>query len=167
MKILKQWLKKIFADVHNAIVSLIVFAVAATLGGVAFSKSLKHILFEILQSPMPLWSTILLVLCSVVLMYAIMSRILNPSKSLPYKIKYFPIGEQKWKTTIYSNDSFVVDRFPICKTHDLPFIYLSNKFCCPEFLKLNCKNVIFEENHYRIYETAKSHIDKIVRNKEY
>jgi hypothetical protein len=63
LKILKKWSVKILSDTHSAIVSLIVVFVVLAFGGiVTIYRSLRLFLFEILQKPTPLWTTILLVL---------------------------------------------------------------------------------------------------------
>jgi hypothetical protein len=70
LQILKKWSLKILSDVHSTIVSLIVLGSVLAFGGiVAIYKNLRLFLFEILQKPTPLWTTILLVLVCGLLIY--------------------------------------------------------------------------------------------------
>ena len=57
-------------DIHSAIVATVVLLAVAALGGiVAIYENLRLLLLGILQTPTPLWSSILLVLLSCLLVY--------------------------------------------------------------------------------------------------
>ncbi|MDO9028242.1 MAG: hypothetical protein Q7U68_05205, partial [Candidatus Roizmanbacteria bacterium] len=60
---------------------------------------------------------------------------------------------------------FQVEKEPICLKHDLPFIFSDSYWHCPETDKNNCKNKIYHNDHFKIHETAKSYIEKEIRNK--
>ena len=118
--------------------------------------------YNILQTPTPLWLTIILI--SVALGYSYLKSSINLSSSpLPYKIKYFPIDNLKWKTEIHSHGYFKVDRIAICKEHDIPLINGNIVYYCPEHLKKNCNIKINNTDYSMLYEHAKSYIDKEVR----
>ena len=129
--------------------------------------------YNILQSPTPLWATILLIIVSGLVLRIYLSQekeipLLNPlSSSIPKpKIEYFPIDNLKWKTKIYDDRHFEVERISICKEHDLPLINGNIVYYCPESLKYNCKNKIDNNSYSMLYENAKSYIDKEIRNKK-
>lgn len=70
LQMLKKWIRKMFSNVHSAIVALIVVAIITALGGiVVFSKNLTLFLYNVLKSATPLWATILLILISCFLTY--------------------------------------------------------------------------------------------------
>lgn len=68
---LTRWLKTLISDIRNSIVSLIVGALALAFGAAAwiFARNLVLSLFEWMQSPTPLWATILLVVLGLLLIY--------------------------------------------------------------------------------------------------
>jgi hypothetical protein len=137
LKIIKQWLKKIFSDLHNYIIQLIGGVIVFSFGGaVAFSEKLQNFLAGLLQISTPLWLTILLVLLALVVTDLILRR--KFQTSLSFKIKIFDIGSnQKWETKIYKGGHFQVDDNPICKTHDLFFLSSVEGIFCPEVLNRN------------------------------
>lgn len=155
LKILKQWIVKIFSDLHSAIISFIV--VGALAYGIGF-------LFELLQFPIPLWLTILLVLSSIALTYAITARLKNPSTSSPYKIQFIDVGDYRWKVKVFDRDYFEVDKTPLCIKHDLPFVSSKAGYCCPDVIKNRCDYVLPSSDFTRVYEEAKSYIDKTIRD---
>lgn len=119
--------------------------------------------YNILQTPTPLWLTIILI--SVVLGYGYLRSLTPPSSSdIPYKTKYFPIDNLKWKTKVYDHGYFEVERIAICHEHDLPLINGNIDYYCPEHLKKNCKIMIDHKDYSMLYNHAKSYIDKEVRN---
>lgn len=124
--------------------------------------------YNMLQSATPLWATILLIIVSDLLLYIYLSQQEKIPLSPPprnYKTEYFTIDNLKWKTKIYDYGDFEVDQYPICLKHDLPFIFSNNYKYCPEVDKDNCKNKIYINDEFKIYETAKSYIEKQIRNK--
>ncbi len=118
-----KWLKKIFSDIHSALIAIIVLGLISGTGIIyRFYKNLWFSIKSTILSPTPLWATIILVF--VVLVYIYLKTKKTDSSSAPnYKIEYFPIENLKWKTKIYDDEHFEVERISICKEHDLPLIY--------------------------------------------
>jgi hypothetical protein len=165
-------LKLIAADTRSAIVSLVVGCLILAGGGIlALSKTALSHTIHILSIPTPLWVTILLILLCCAYIYLKPAKIQSkPTRGLslpPPIIKYFSVDLLKWKTKIYRDDYFEVDETPICIKHDLPLIYYDNYYQCPEADKRNCKILLNRNERYKIYETAKSYIEKRVRNHDY
>ncbi len=157
-----KWLHTVFGDIRSAIIGAIVLYISTT--GILL---LINKLWHGLQKPIPLWIVILISLtilfgCSI--LFLIHSYRLSNKPN--FIIKYFTIDKFKWKTKIYDYGHFEVAETPLCSTHDLPLIYTRIGRYCPERDKKQCTNEIFESGHYRIYETAKSYIDKQIRNKK-
>jgi hypothetical protein len=117
-----------------------------------------------MQLPTPLWVATILVFVVLAYTYLKQKKRLESSKSPDYKINYFTIGNFKWKTKIYKDGSFEVEKYPFCIKHDLRFIFGNHEKHCPA---PNCNNRITEYDEFKIYESAKSIIEKTVRNKDY
>lgn len=83
------------------------------------------------------------------------------------KVEYFVVGDHKWKTTIYSDSYYKVDKNPICNAHDLPFVSGSHSRYCPEAINRKCKNIIKNDDLSGIYEIVNSYIDRQIRNKDH
>jgi hypothetical protein len=163
----KKYFKKLLSDFHSAVVGVFVAALVLSAGGIyLFSKNLWALLKTITLSPTPLWGTAALAL-GVLLYIHLKSKAQNSSTAQQkrrYEIKFFTIGNYKWETRIYDSGYFEVEKYPYCVTHDLKFIFgSSGKYCPAE----NCSNRLSEYDEFQVYETAKSIIDKKVRNKEY
>ncbi len=163
---MKQWLikriKKLFENIESTITTVIVLAIlGGSIGILASSKKALNIFLQIVNIPTPLWATIVLVF--LVITYIKMKKS-SPSSNLNYKIKYFTIDNLKWKTKIFHENYFEVDKISICREHDLPLIHENIYYYCPEFRKKNCKIMIDHNDYSFIYETAKSYIDKEIRN---
>lgn len=61
-KNIKEYIKKLFSDVHSAIVGIIVAALFLSIGSIyLFAKNLWTELLKTMQLPTPLWATIILV----------------------------------------------------------------------------------------------------------
>lgn len=164
LQLLKKWMTKIFSDAHGAIVGLLIVMAIGYL--VTLTRTQWFSLFELLKTPLPLWSLILLVLCSVALTYSITSRIQNnPSEPpIPYKIKYYNVGDYRWKVGVYRDDYFEMADMPLCIIHDLTFICYQQIYSCPENINGKCSPVFYGPRYNSIKEDAKSHIDKMVRD---
>lgn len=166
---MKQWLikriKKLFENIESTITTVIVLALlGSSIGILALSKKALNFFLQIVNIPTPLWATIVLVF--LVTAYIKIKKS-SPSLDSNYIIRYFTIGKFKWKTKVYKYGSFEIDKYPFCITHDLQFIYGDNSKYCPGTEKEKCNNRIYESDFFHIYESAKSNIDKIVRNKQY
>lgn len=163
-KPVSKWLHTVFGDIRSAIIGAIVFYILSTTGILLLINKLWHGL----QKPIPLWIVILISLtilfgCSI--LFLIHSyRLSNKSN---YKIRYFTIGTFKWKTKVYDYGSFGVDEYPFCIKHDLQFIYGDRTKYCPGTEKEACNNHIHNDDFFLIYESTKSNIDKLIRNKTY
>ena len=116
----------------------------------------------------PLW-LVLLLLLSIILCYQLLflfhSR--KPSKKPPYKIEYFTIGDYKWKTRIHNLYYFEVEEYPYCIEHDTQFILRKvrdnwEKYCPIE----KCNKILKESDQFKIHESTKSMIEKILRDKK-
>lgn len=160
-KILKAWIKKIFSDLHSIILTAIVLSFLGTGGASLVSEKTWHLVKKAILLPLPLWLTIALVLATYTYFHIKKLR----SYSFRHKTKYFTIGNFKWETKIYSNTCFEVENTPLCAKHDLRLLFSGSSRYCPEADKRNCKNQISDYDHYKIYSTAKSYIDKQIRNK--
>lgn len=121
--------------------------------------------YKILQTPTPLWLSIVLI--SVALSYSYLKSLKPASSSdIPYKTNYFIIDNLKWKTKVYNHGYFEVERIAICKEHDIPLINANIIYYCPEHLKKNCNIKINNTDYSMLYEHAKSYIDKEVRKQK-
>ena len=172
-EVIQAYLKKVFSDLHSAIVGIIVGAIILIIGSIyLFAKNLWIALINTIQSPTPLWATVILVF--VVLAYIYLKTIKNhllsdsPESKPDYIIKQFPIGKYKWEAKIYENNYFEVDEYPLCITHDLRFIFGSNEKYCPHIENSKrCNSSLNKYDEFATYEAAKSIIEKKIRNKDY
>ena len=160
LKKILQWLTNYLADILNKVIAGVILLCLSASAWTIWSRSL-------LQTPIPLWIVILIVLAILSCCAILFLMYYQHSSALPYKIKYFIVNDQKWKTKIYDSGYYEVDDNPICKNHNLPFVGGSHNIFCPEARNRNCKNIIFHEDRHDTYEIAKSYIDKKIRNKEY
>jgi hypothetical protein len=174
----KHRIKKLFENTESTITNIILLALfggSATF--LAFSKKALYVFLQIATTPTPLWATILLVILVFLyirkrfrIRYSSFASIPASSESATtpkYKIEYFTVGYYKWETKIYRKDYFEVDKYPICSKHDLPLIYDNFTYQCPEVDKQNCDNKFPYETHEKLYATAKSYIEKEIRNSNY
>lgn len=165
---MKQWLiqriKKLFENIESTITTIIVLALlGGSIGILALSKKALTVFLQIANIPTPLWVTIVLVL--LVVGYIKIKKS-SPSSDPNYIIRYFPIDNLKWKVKVYDHGYFEVDKISICLEHDLPLIHENIYYYCPEFRKKNCKITINHNEYSSVFETAKSYIDKEIRNKK-
>ena len=166
-EVLLKSLKSICRDIRSNLVGVIIAGVLLSGGGiVAFSKTALNYTIRMLNIPTPLWVTIVLVLllCG---SYIYLKPAKRRSSKFSSKIRYFTIGKHKWKTTIYQDGQFTVDEIPLCAVHDLPFIYYDSFYTCPDDAKQQCRSSIHRNQHYELFEIAKSYIDKKVRDHDY
>jgi len=169
-KIFINWIKKLFSDSHSAIIGIALGSIFAGGTGIYFfAKKLWAAIIDIAQTPTPLWATTALALLSGVYIY--LKTSIHRSSSLPqkrnYVIKHFAIGPYKWETKIYDYGYFEVDKYPLCTTHDLKFIFSSDGKYCPGTEKEKCNNRLNKNDEFKVYESAKSIIENKVRNKTY
>ena len=175
---MKQWLlnriKKIFENTESAITAVIVVALLGGSAGIlALSKNALYYFLQIVNIPTPLWVTTALVIVSCGYIYAKFLK--YPTKlnqadqesKTRQVVKYFSIGNYKWKTIIYESDSFEVDEYPFCIKHDLRFIFGGDGKYCPGTEKERCNNKLSKYDEFKIYQSAKSIIENKVRNKDY
>jgi len=164
------YIKKLFADLHSAVVSVVVVAFFLGVGGIyLFAKNVWNPLINILQTPTPLWATIALVLLVALYIQTKIKLIAETSQLLPVKkikIKFFDIGDYRWKATIYRPDYFELDKYPYCPIHDTRFIFGRDKKFCPGNDNNICKNNLPKRDEFSEYEAAKSIIESKIRNNE-
>jgi len=172
--ILLKLLKSIGIDTRSAIVSLIVAGFVVAGGGIlSISKTALSYTALFLNIKMPLWATTALIVLCCLYTYVKATKIptkfnqADQASKNPPVIRYFPIGNYKWATTIYENGHFDVDKYPFCIKHDLRFIFSSDAKYCPGTEKERCGNKLGKHDEFKIYETAKSIIENKVRNKNY
>ena len=174
-EILKNYIKKLFSDSHAAIVGIVAGSLLLGTGTIyIYFQALWLSLTETIQSPTPLWASIALALLLTAYIYlksqsSQSTSTTPPTKTKPkYIIKFFTIGQCKWETKIYDGNYFEINEYPFCIAHDLRFIFGYNGKYCPHvenFIK--CGNRLSEYDEFAVYETAKSSIEKKIRNKEY
>lgn len=160
---MKDKLKKWTIDIIGEGYKKILLGVVVYLLSIAGTLKLK----DMLQMPVPLWLVILIflsILFGCAILFLIHSYI--SSNKPNYQFEDFPIGQYIWETKVYNYGYCDVERTPRCLEHDLKFLYTSSSRYCPEIDNKNCNNRIAESEHYKIYETAKSYIDKQVRNRK-
>jgi len=162
-KTLLKWIGKLFSDTHSTVVNIILVSAFAGIGGVLyFAQTLWFVFLEMMQSPSPLWATIVLF---ILLLIYIRSK--NEHQSVPFEpppdfvIKYFPIGKLIWKVEVYKKN-FNVIKDPICKVHDLRMIRYKEHLICPHNGK--CDLEINIDVFDTWYSSACSYIDKEIRS---
>jgi hypothetical protein len=89
----------------------------------------------------------------------------NATPTKEYDTRYRIIGDYKWKVQIYPSGHIALDPYPFCAKHDLKLISQNGKpgKSCPD---TDCKNAISEYDDYGIRETARSYIEKELRNND-
>jgi hypothetical protein len=177
---LKAWLikflKTIGVDTRQAIMGIIVVALLATYGGIAvLSKTALNFSIQILNKPTPLWVIVLLVLSFGIYVYKSRSKkqSLHNNPTVSNKPKpitaYFRVGKHKWKTDIYPDGFYQIDKDPICAVHDLVFTLESGRYSssyqCPK--SSGCNGSFSYDDYDIVFRRAKSYIDREVRSKNY
>jgi len=167
----KQWLlnrlKKAFENTESTITSIIVLAVlGGSVGILSFSQKALSFFLQLLKTPTPLWATIALVFLAGICIYLKLHKP-YPSTAPKPKTKYISIGRYKWKTKIYDNGHFEIDKYPYCIEHDLKFIHGRGGKYCPGTEKEKCNNKLPDHDEFKVYESAKSIIENKVRNNKY
>jgi len=170
--ILIKLLKSIGVYSWQGVIGYIVGAMILAYGGIFYSQILNYATL-FLNIKTPLWATIALIVLCCLYTYIKVAQILSklnqagqPSKSPPCKTILFTIDDLKWNTKIYDDGHFEVDRISICLQHDLTLIRANIDYYCPEYIKKNCNIMIDHIQYDLLYVTAKSYIDKEIRNKK-
>jgi len=167
-KPLLTYLKKLFSDLHAAIIGIVVGSLfVGGLGIYIFFRNLWNWLIDIMLLQTPVWVTIVLFLALVLYVYIITRNTQSYRSPRKNIIKYFTIGKYTWKTDIDEYGNFEVDEYPFCPKHDLQFIFDRYKKYCPGNEIEKCDNEIRDSEHFHIFEKAKSIIESKVRNKNY
>ncbi|MBK5273879.1 MAG: hypothetical protein JJE30_02345 [Desulfuromonadales bacterium] len=78
--------------------------------------------------------------------------------------KYLTTGPYKWAVTVYKSGKFNLDEYPICKDHDLKFIFGSQSKYCPCG---GCHNNLSDYDAFKVEETVKSIIERNIRTGEW
>jgi hypothetical protein len=175
-QLLLKWTTKIFSDVHNAIVALIVASIFVAVGGLlwTFAKSLILFLPEFLQSQMPIWAATLLGLLSLLYTY-VKTRNPRPLPNPPITesirkpiSRFFDVGHFRWKARIHSKDYIEVEETPWCIKHDLqlvsPINHYGATYYCPKRDTKECGGEVSAGNLVDYHSEAESIIEKEVRN---
>ncbi len=169
-------LKTLCSDIRQSIVSIVVGAAIVSAGSLLYLyKTVRDATIAILTTPTPLWVAILLVLLGCLYTYIKFRQIrlsysTSPDSTSPdiatlgYTPYFFTIGDYKWAVKIYPNGNFSVDVFPFCAKHDLRFILKGLDKVCPAD---GCTNTISASDEYKVFNTAKSYIEKDIRNGNY
>ena len=164
-KILLGWVRKLFHDLHSAIVSIVVTVLVFGGGGSYISsENIRIAIHETMLSPTPIWVSTALVFLVVVYVYW-KNRKVHSNKKPNFDVAFFTIGGAKWKIKIYE-DWFEVDEYPFCAKHDVQFIFAHNKKHCPGILGERCDNNLSDRKYFEIYESVKSMVESKIRNKE-
>ena len=159
---LKSTLKLLFSDIRQAIVAVIVIALLGSIGGLLYlSKTALYFSIAILNTLIPLWATIALVLLVGVYIYQKKSR--NQSYS---KVVLYAVNNLKWKVSINNVGSYRVSKTPYCKKHELKLIQSTNcvAWKCPKLSE--CYTKINNSNIRNLRQKALSHIERAVRDKK-
>jgi len=164
---MKQWItnriKKLFENTESTITTVIVLAFFGGSASIlALSKKASTFFLQILNTPTPLWATILLVLLCCLYTYLKASQYLsknNPSNDPIIELK--EIGNFKWKTIIHKNGNFDVSQIPYCKEHEIKLVPHGISYFCPA-LHIGCKSQIKKEDLKLQYDIAKSFIEGMI-----
>lgn len=172
-EVLRAYIKKVFSDLHNVIVGILLLAALSGGGIYIFFQSLWLQLKSIMQSPTPLWATIaLILLCCSYIHVRVCRKLekLNQSgqsiESPPSQTKYYTIGDFIWEVEVHANGYFEVNQYPLCAKHSLRLIYGNYGKYCPEVLNKNCTNTLNKKDEFRTYESAKSIIENKIKNEQ-
>lgn len=163
-KRLAKWLLTVFADIRSAIVGALVLYLLSTTGILFLINKVWHGL----QKPIPLWLLIVILLS--VLFLCSISFLIHSYKvsNKPHSIVHdFTIGNFKWRVEIYKSGYFEVEKYPFCIKHDQRFIFRYGSKYCPGTESEKCGYELRDSHFFEAYESAKSIIEKKVRNKTY
>jgi hypothetical protein len=141
---LKSYLKKLFSDLHSAILAMLVSAIVLGLGGIwAFSKGLWVHLKTIMLLPTPLWVTAIVVLLLLMCIYHL--RKFSAPLSTPdpdYREEFHVFWDKNYKMR--------------CLNCGKPLKYSSSDtdpsvFFCSD-PRCNSKHVLKDKNGYKMSE---------------
>jgi len=168
-KLLTSWLKKIFSDLHSAIIGIAFGSLLAGGTGIYFfAKNLWNKLTYIMQSPTPLWGTIALVFLLGVYFYLRNQRTIRTfilSHDFPSFI-FVQTGIYKWKVTIAKDGSFEIDPTPFCVEHDIYLMKFDQGYRCAGSGDGNgCKAKLDNASYSLLYDQANGLAEKEIRNK--
>lgn len=125
---------------------------------------IKDKILNVLQKQIPLWLVIVF-LITLTCIFIIFLLVYSYKSSSKYpQIRYFIIGNYKWRTEIYKNNFFELDEYPYCIKHDLKFIYKHGSKYCPGTENEKCHFELKDSDFFTISQSAKSIIDNKLRN---
>jgi len=165
---LKELLKNITSDLRGLVVQK---AALWYLGGLsAFSAAwynAKQLVVEVLQTPTPVWGTLVLVLLVMVNIH--LKTVENHSLSKPpvKKEMLFESDGFKWKAVIHSPNHHAVENVPFCKIHDKRLIELNGNFVCPDKNIDVCETVLKPDKYQLLKDIAESEAEYIIRTKHH
>ena len=165
---LKEQSKKFLSTLLHNVLATAILAIIGVPVLVSWVTGTLDTLFQTIQSPMPIWAAIALVLLSAV--YVQIKSKQNPEPSEPPKSKnkerFVDIGRYRWKVIIFSSFGFDIDRYPYCQTHNVKFIQGTNRKYCPGDGNEQCRNAIGKSEEFHLYESAKSIVENKIRSGE-
>jgi hypothetical protein len=140
----KTYLKKLFSDLHSAILSILIGAIVLGVGGIwAFSKRLWFQLKSVMLLPTPLWVTGILFLLILVFIYLYKKTLVPLSKPDPeYREEFHVLWDKNYKMR--------------CLNCGKPLKYSSSDtdpsvfFCCDP--RCNSKHILKDKNNNKMSE---------------
>lgn len=170
-----KWLKLFATYILQAIVGYIAVGLILAGGGAyLLTKIGLNLVIQLANIPTPIWATIALILLCYLHIYVkaaktqVESEQIDPSSASPCETKYFTIDDYKWKVLIFKNGTIRVEEYPFCATHDLRFILGDDGKYCPHIENdERCNSHLDEHDEFAVCETAKSIIEKRIRDKEH
>lgn len=167
MKIMKDaakaYLKKIFSDLHNVIVGVVLGALMLGTGATyLFLENTWNLLIYIIKSPTPLWATVSLLCLSNFLLYLkISQKISYSSKSSCEKWGILvTAGGFKWLVSHSAGLVVHTKETPYCPNHDMMLVKESGKFVCPMSGCSVQESIRSLESRYKFIEAE---IEKTIR----
>lgn len=166
MKILKDaakaYLKKIFSDLHNVIISVVIGSLILGTGATyIFLKNTWKLFIYIVELPTPLWATISLLCLSNCFIYFKISQKISCSKSSCEKGGILvTAGGFKWLVSHSAGLVVHAKGTPYFPNHDMMLVKENGRFVCPVSGCLVQESIRSLESRYKFIE---SEIEKTIR----
>jgi len=159
---IKAYLKKVFSDLHNAVVGAVVAALILSGGGIyLFAQQLWTQLKNIALSPTPLWATVALALLLTGRMFLkkqVTDPLKNSSQLQPTEQKeitrtnansfgFVENGNLKWKVHLACGSIFRIEDTPYCVKHDLQLLHLGGGYICSHSNEDGCDAHLKDTDH--------------------
>lgn len=165
---LKKFLESIGADTRSALVGYFLGVLIVAGGGIsALYKTSREWMIQTLTTATPIWATISLALLGCLCIYLKFRQLnvsFNPSNTVDFTTSEQTIEDRIWEIKTHTKGNIDVEWFPRCAKHDYKFISISGGgIRCPE---KDCTNIISASQHADVYATAKSYIEKTIRDEK-